>query len=34
AEGLAAEPMLVKRLGWLRASREKSRAARRLGFQV
>ncbi|MGW0057891.1 DUF3263 domain-containing protein [Nocardia nova] len=33
-EALAADPMLVKRLRRLRASRQKSRAARRLGFQV
>ncbi|GGK51746.1 DUF3263 domain-containing protein [Nocardia camponoti] len=31
---LAADPMLVKRLRRLRASRQKARAARRLGFQV
>ncbi|MGY0501989.1 DUF3263 domain-containing protein [Nocardia sp. FBN12] len=31
---LAADPMLVKRLRRLRASRQKSRAARKLGFQV
>ncbi|MRH91958.1 DUF3263 domain-containing protein [Nocardia sp. SYP-A9097] len=33
-EALAADPMLVKRLRRLRASRQKTRAARRLGFQV
>lgn len=33
-EALAADPMLVKRLRRLRASRQKARAARRLGFQV
>ncbi|WP_328388990.1 DUF3263 domain-containing protein [Nocardia sp. NBC_00416] len=33
-EALVADPMLVKRLRRLRASRQKSRAARRLGFQV
>ncbi|MFI2338354.1 DUF3263 domain-containing protein [Nocardia rhamnosiphila] len=33
-EALAADPMLVKRLRRLRASRQKSRAARKLGFQV
>ncbi|MEU1547170.1 MULTISPECIES: DUF3263 domain-containing protein [Nocardia] len=33
-ESLAADPMLVKRLRRLRASRQKARAARRLGFQV
>ncbi len=31
---LAADPMLVKRLRRLRASRQKSRAARRLGFDI
>ncbi len=31
---LAADPMLVKRLRRLRASRQKARAARRLGFEV
>ncbi|WP_241249643.1 DUF3263 domain-containing protein [Rhodococcus sp. X156] len=31
---LAADPMLVKRLRRLRASRQKARAARRLGFTV
>ena len=31
-EALAADPMLVKRLRRLRASRQKARAARRLGF--
>ncbi|WP_024795831.1 DUF3263 domain-containing protein [Tomitella biformata] len=33
-EALAADPLLVKRLRRLRASRQKARAARRLGFQV
>ncbi|MGW4530748.1 DUF3263 domain-containing protein [Nocardia sp. NPDC004340] len=33
-EALAVDPMLVKRLRRLRASRQKTRAARRLGFQV
>ncbi|MFI5780982.1 DUF3263 domain-containing protein [Nocardia sp. NPDC051570] len=33
-EALAADPMLVKRLRRLRASRQKARAARRLGFHV
>ncbi len=33
-EALAADPMLVKRLRRLRASRQKSRTARRMGFQV
>lgn len=33
-EALAADPMLVKRLRRLRASRQKARAARRLGFQA
>lgn len=33
-EALAVDPMLVKRLRRLRASRQKSRAARRLGFEV
>jgi hypothetical protein len=33
-EALVADPMLVKRLRRLRASRQKARAARRLGFQV
>ncbi|UZJ24366.1 DUF3263 domain-containing protein [Rhodococcus antarcticus] len=33
-EALAADPMLVKRLRRLRASRQKQRAARRLGFTV
>ncbi|KIA64756.1 DUF3263 domain-containing protein [Nocardia vulneris] len=33
-ESLAVDPMLVKRLRRLRASRQKARAARRLGFQV
>ncbi|MFN8088082.1 MAG: DUF3263 domain-containing protein [Mycobacterium sp.] len=31
-EALAADPMLVKRLRRLRATRQKARAARRLGF--
>ncbi|MBH0778188.1 DUF3263 domain-containing protein [Nocardia bovistercoris] len=34
AEALAVDPMLVKRLRRLRASRQKARSARRLGFQV
>jgi hypothetical protein len=33
-EALAVDPMLVKRLRRLRASRQKARAARRLGFDV
>lgn len=33
-EALAADPMLVKRLRRMRASRQKARAARRLGFDV
>ena len=33
-EALAADPMLIKRLRRLRASRQKARAARRLGFEV
>ncbi|MDV7357328.1 DUF3263 domain-containing protein [Rhodococcus oxybenzonivorans] len=33
-EALEADPMLVKRLRRLRASRQKARAARRLGFDV
>lgn len=33
-EALAFDPMLVKRLRRLRASRQKARAARRLGFEV
>lgn len=33
-EALVADPMLVKRLRRLRASRQKARAARRMGFQV
>src|SRR6188768_1894483 len=33
-EALAADPMLIKRLRRLRASRQKARAARRLGFDV
>ena len=32
-DALAADPMLVKRLRRLRASRQKARAARRLGFE-
>lgn len=32
-EALVADPMLVKRLRRLRASRQKARAARRLGFE-
>lgn len=32
-EALAADPMLVKRLRRLRSTRQKARAARRLGFQ-
>ncbi len=32
-EALAADPMLVKRLRRLRATRQKVRAARRLGFE-
>src|ERR1700743_3682698 len=32
-EALAADPMLVNRLRRLRASRQKARAARRLGFE-
>jgi len=31
---LAADPMLVKRLRRLRSSRQKARAARRLGFDI
>src|SRR3978361_1292679 len=31
---LAADPMLVKRLGRLRASRQRQRSARRLGIEV
>lgn len=34
SEALAADPLLVKRLRRLRASRQKARAARRLGFQI
>ena len=34
SEALAADPMLVKRLRRLRASRQKARAARRLGFET
>ena len=33
-EALAADPMLVKRLRRLRESRQKARAARRLGFDL
>lgn len=33
-ESLAFDPMLVKRLRRLRASRQKARSARRLGFDV
>ena len=33
-EALVADPMLVKRLRRLRASRQKARAARRLGFEL
>jgi len=33
-EALAADPMLVKRLRRMRATRQKARAARRLGFDV
>ena len=33
-EALACDPMLVKRLRRLRASRQRSRSARRLGFDV
>ncbi|CAJ1497275.1 MULTISPECIES: DUF3263 domain-containing protein [Mycolicibacter] len=33
-EALAADPMLVKRLRRLRSSRQKARAARRLGFDI
>jgi len=33
-QALAADPMLVKRLRRLRTSRQKQRAARRLGFDV
>ena len=33
-EALAFDPMLVKRLRRLRASRQKARSARRLGFDV
>ena len=33
-EALAADPMLVKRLRRLRATRQKARAARRLGFEI
>jgi hypothetical protein len=34
AEALAADPMLVKRLRRLRASRQRQRSARRLGIEV
>ncbi len=33
-QALAADPMLVKRLRRLRASRQRQRSARRLGFEV
>ncbi len=33
-QALAADPMLVKRLRRLRASRQRARSARRLGFDV
>jgi hypothetical protein len=33
-ESLAADPMLVKRLRRLRASRQRARSARRLGFEA
>lgn len=33
-EGLRHDPMLVKRLRRLRASRQRTRSARRLGFEV
>jgi hypothetical protein len=33
-EALAADPMLVKRLRRMRASRQKARAARKLGFDL
>lgn len=33
-EALAADPMLVKRLRRLRATRQKAKAARRLGFDI
>jgi len=33
-EALAADPMLVKRLRRVRASRQKAKAARKLGFEV
>lgn len=33
-EALAADPMLVKRLRRVRASRQRQRSARRLGFEV
>ena len=33
-EALAADPMLVKRLRRVRASRQKAKAARRLGFDI
>jgi hypothetical protein len=34
SEALAADPMLVKRLRRLRASRQRARSARRLGLEV
>lgn len=34
AEALAAEPLLVRRLRRLRATRQKTRAARRLGIEL
>ncbi len=33
-EALAADPMLVKRLRRMRATRQKAKAARRLGFEI
>ena len=33
-EALAADPMLIKRLRRMRAQRQKSRSARRLGFEL
>lgn len=33
-EALAADPMLVKRLRRMRASRQKAKAARKLGFDI
>ncbi|KXO98535.1 DUF3263 domain-containing protein [Tsukamurella pseudospumae] len=33
-EALAADPMLVKRLRRVRSSRQKARAARKLGFEI